>query len=402
MERFDLVVVGAGPSGLMATISARRRGKKVLLLEQNPEIGCKLKISGGGRCNLTNTLPPDEFLNRFGKWRNFFLPSFRAFDNFRTMRFFEDNGLALRVEEGRVFPASGKSVDVVRFFSRMLGSVGADVRLACRVRGIDMDKKRGVFVVKTDADEFLGSNVLIATGGVSFATKCGTRGDGLEWARKFGHRITRLIPHLCEVYIHEDLSPVKGITLSRVRISHRCKAHRINEVGPLIFTGEGLSGPLVHNLSMYLLDCPAREIFLDLLPDKDQDRLRREIEGLKHRWGNRRVYNLPVEGLPERLVRFRLMNFGEKRMRELSRREIQEVVERLKRWKLTVKGGPPIEWAFVTAGGVAVEEVDRRRLESKLVNGLFFAGEVLEVAGPSGGFNIQFALSTGWAVGNAV
>ncbi len=397
MDEVDLLVVGSGPAGLMATISARKRDKKVLLLEQNPEIGCKLKISGGGRCNLTNTLPPDEFLKRFGKWRNFFLPSFRAFDNQRTIRFFEENGLPLRVEEGRVFPKSGKSRDVVAFFSTVLQGLRAEVKLNCQV--FDVKKVSEMFEVDTSLGRFEARSVLIATGGVSFASKCRTRGDGLKWARRFGHTVTKLVPHLCALYTAEDLSSLKGITLSQVRVKHRCLDHRIDETGSMIFTGQGLSGPLIHNISMFLLDCADPILILDLVPNKGEEDLRQEVSDLKKKFPNRLVKNLPIADLPERLVAFLLADFSDKRAFQLSNKEVNIIASRVKGWSLRISGGPPLEWAFVTAGGVSVSEVDRKRLESKLVNGLYFAGEVLEVAGPSGGFNIQFALSTGWAVG---
>ncbi len=401
MEKFDLIVVGAGPAGLMATISARKRNKRVLLLEQNREIGCKLKISGGGRCNLTNTLEPGEFLNRFKRWKNFFLPSFRAFDNQKTIRFFEENGLALKVEEsGRVFPKTGKSIDVIRFFSQILKLVKAEVKLGCKV--IEIDKADDVFRVKSSRDEVYSSNVLIATGGVSFASKCHTRGDGFKWAKRFGHTVTRLVPHLCEVYTKEDVSGLRGITLHKVRVKHRCERHNIDESGPLIFTDRGLSGPLIHNLSMYLLDCLGAWIILDFVPHRNLGEVTQEIGQLRKIFPTRMVWNLPIAGLPERLIKFVLRDFCGRRAASLSKKEIQGIAERFKHWKLSIEGGPPVERAFVTAGGVSVEEVDRKKLESKLVKGLFFAGEVLEVAGPSGGFNIQFALSTGWAVGNAV
>ncbi len=401
MDEFDFIVIGAGPAGLMATISARRRGKKVLLLEQNREIGCKLRISGGGRCNLTNTLSPEEFLNRFGMWRNFFLPSFRAFDNRKTMQFFEENGLALKVEDGgRVFPKSGKSIDVINFFSRMLKTVRAKTGLGCKVIGVD--KVGNKFRVRSNKGEVYSLNVLIATGGVSFVSKCQTRGDGFKWAKHFGHTITELVPHLCEVYTKEDVSELKGITLHQVKVKHTCARHSIEQCGSLIFTNRGLSGPLIHDLSMYLLSCLEPCIALDFIPHMNLERLAWEIGQLKRFFPSRMVRNLPIAGLPSRLVRFVLRDFGDKRAAGLSKKEVWLIAKRFKEWKLMVKGGPPVERAFVTAGGISVKEVDRKRLESKLVKGLFFAGEVLEVAGPSGGFNIQFALSTGWAVGSAV
>ncbi len=397
--RVEAIVIGAGPAGLMASIARAQRGKRTLLIDRNPRIGCKLLISGGGRCNLTNAEDRKAFLRRFGRWANFFRPAFYSFDNHRTMEFFERNGLKLRVEDnGRVFPASGKSRSVVEFFEALLQSCEVEVRLNSTV--VDVNRLGGGFEVVLDGGENLHcERLLIATGGASFASKCATRGDGLTWARKMGHRITRLWPHLCALKIEGRFELVKGITLKRVRIRHRCDRHRIDEVGSLVFTPDGISGPVVHNISGYLLDCDSPQLVLDLLPEVPEGDLEAFVKTCRSVHPKRKCANCLAEFLPQNLARFVLGEVGEKRCAEVSNREVRSAVERIKRWSLRVVGGPPLEWAFVTAGGIPVEEVDRSTMESRLVRGLFFAGEILEVFGPSGGYNIQFALSTGHLAG---
>ncbi len=397
--KLEAVIIGAGPAGLMASIARAQRGRGVLLIDRNPRIGCKLLISGGGRCNLTNAEDREVFLRRFGRWSNFFRPAFYSFDNHQAMEFFERNGLKLRVEDnGRVFPASGKSRSVVEFFEALLQRCGVRVRLGSAV--VDVGRKDGGFAVILEGGERLDcERLLIATGGASFASKCATQGDGLAWARQMGHRVTRLWPHLCALRIEGRFESVKGITLRRVRIKHRCGRHRIDEVGSLVFTPDGISGPVVHNISGHLLDCDSPELVLDLLPEVSEADLECFIRDCRSLHPRRKCSNCLAELLPQNLARFVLGKIGERRCGEVSNREVRLAVERIKRWRLRVVGGPPLEWAFVTAGGIPVEEVDRNTMESKIVPGLFFAGEILEVFGPSGGYNIQFALSTGHLAG---
>ncbi len=401
----DLVIIGAGPSGLMAGITARRRGVDVCIIEQNDQIGCKILISGGGRCNITNLCSKKEFLSKFYEYKNFFCPAFYNFSNYDAMDFFKSNGLDLRIEDdGRVFPKSNKSVDVVRFFYKMLSRYRVDLIKGCRV--IDVYKEAGDFMITTTKGDFIAKQLAITTGALGFANKCGCRGDGFRWAKNFGHTITKLVPHLCSLDVKELLSsPLKGISLKDVVLTHNCNRHTIKEErGAIVFTANGISGPVVHNVSRFLLDCDFPKLCIDFFPEKNFEWLRYWfLEKIKV-FPKKKVKNILSSLLPERLAGYICDRVGlrDRLSNQLSRTELHNLLMCLKRCSFEVIGSVPLDWAFVTAGGVSIEEVNPKTMQSKLISGLFFAGEVLEPVGPSGGFNIQFALSTGFTLGATI
>ncbi len=393
-------IIGAGPAGLMAAISAADKGWQVSLIEQNKDIGCKLLISGGGRCNITNTLFGPEFLERFREYGRFFKPAFMSFSNEDAIRFFEENGLALKEEDGRIFPASGKAKDVVDFFRQQIAKRSISTLLGNRV--YSLEKEGDMFVVYLRGmGPLTFDRLIVATGGASFSSKCCTDGRSFDLLRKMGHTITELIPHLCSLNTEEDLVSLKGITIKDVVLRHTCPLHKLVERGSIIFTHDGISGPAVHNISRFLLTCRGT-LNIDLLPSLDFERLREKVVGLFQDHPKRSLRNIVNKILPDALVVFLLASLDlplNKKVTNLSRSEVHRLVSGIKFFPLKIASGPPLEWAFVTHGGVDVREVNPNTIESRIVKGMYFAGEVLEPSGPTGGFNIQFALSTGFLAG---
>ncbi len=399
-------IIGTGPAGLFSVVSLRHLSDEpVIVFERNEQIGKKLLISGGGRCNLTNALPKEQFLERFREWKNFFKPAFFEFSNEDVISFFEKNELKLKEEGKRIFPKSGKASSVISFFKKYLSSLD-DIHLYLGCKVYDVKKLGNKFLIKTQRGDFQVEKLLIATGSVSYGNKCGTFGDGLRWAREFGHTVTELVPHLCELWIGNLPKDVAGIVVKDVVLSVEYFGRLIEERGDIIFTHKGISGPAVHNISRFVLaQDVGTTINIDFFPELSADLLMQRLGLLffSNR-GRKKVVNLLREYLPRRLIVSLLSYIGveNKTTSNIRKEDVRKMVALLKSYPLEVVGGPPVEWAFVVAGGVPISEVNCKTMESKIVDNLYFAGEILEPVGPTGGYNIQFAISTGWLAGKSM
>lgn len=408
MEIFDVIVIGGGPAGCMSAIKAAERKKKVLLLEKNPEIGRKIFLTGNRRGNITNLESLEEFLK---KYRNgsFLRNGFARFFNTDLVEFFEENGLPLKVERGnRVYPESDNAGDIVKLLVSLLKKYQVKVLTKNSVSGLIPNKD--FFEVLAGKKKFFGSKVIIACGGKSFPGT-GSDGSGYLLAEKTGHTIERPVPSLCGIEVKEQdvISRWSGIVLKNVRITAFLNQKKIQEeFGEMLFTHYGLSGPVVLNLSGVVSEHIGRgevSVSINLKPalsrEKIDARLCREL--LEN--SNKQLKTILKKLMPEALVPGFLKYAGldgEKRANQVTKDERMKVYQALVRLVFRVKNTRPFTDSMVTRGGVSVKEINPKTMESKIVPGLFFAGEVIDVDGKTGGYNLQAAFTTGYLAGTSV
>ncbi len=404
----DVAVIGGGPAGLMAAGTAAGRGLNVVVLEKNERPALKLRITGKGRCNLTNDCTLSEFLESVVSNHRFLYSAASAFPPKETMAFFESLGVPLKTERGgRVFPVSDRAGDVADAMIGFAKSRGALI-LRASVKSI-VNSEQG-FQLETSEGRINSRSVIIATGGVSYP-KTGSTGDGYRFARMLGHTVVPPEPSLVPLECAENWpAEAQGLSLKNVTLSVRDNLKKkiiFQELGEMLFTHFGVSGPLVLSASarMRPMESGRYSLMIDLKPglsaEKLDDRVLRDFAEMP----NRIFANGLVKLLPKSLepVLVKLSGIApDKKLNNVTKEERQKLVSLLKSLPLTVSGFRPVEEAIVTAGGVSVKEIDPKTMQSKLVPGLYFAGEVLDLDAYTGGYNLQIAFCTGRAAGNAV
>ncbi len=407
MNLYDIVVVGAGPAGMMAAIRAGQLGKNVMLIERNDTIGNKLKITGSSRCNITNTAPLDTFMEKFGKRGAFFRSAFATFSNKRLMSFFEAKGLKFKVEKnGRVFPVSDKSRSIIKVLKEYLSE--NKVKKNYNTRLIRIKTKKDYFSLDLGNDNYMATKkVIIATGGVSY-TSTGSTGDGFEVAKKLGHKITPLKPGLVPLTTSEEwVQDLQGITLENVRFTVKYgKRKLISNNGNLIFTHFGLSGPLILDLSNQIFSILEKNeianLLIDLKPEMTIPELEEKLISEFENRSKTEFKNFMKLFLPNRMIPIVidiLRINPKKKVNQINKGERNSIVNLLKAFPLTITGSLPINKAMVTCGGISKKEIDPQTMESKIVSGIYFAGEIIDFCAPSGGYNLQEAFSTGYLAG---
>lgn len=409
MKLYDIVVVGAGPAGMMAAIRAGQLGKKVMLIEKNDTIGKKLKITGSNRCNITNIASLDIFMEKFGRKGAFFRSAFAAFSNKRLMSFFEFKGLKFKVEEnGRVFPTSDKSRSVIKVLKEYLSE--NRVKLNYKTSLVRIKNKKDYFSLDLGNDNYMATKkVIIATGGISYAST-GSTGDGFKVVEKLGHKITPLKPGLVPLTASEEwVKDLQGITLENVRFTVKYgKKKLISDIGNLIFTHYGISGPLVLDLSNQIVSILEKNktmnLFIDLKPELTvpelEDKLISEFEAKS----KTEFKNLMKLFIPNRMIPIfvELLEINpKKKVNQVNKGERNKAINLLKAFPLTITGTLPINKAMVTCGGISKKEIDPQTMESKIVDGIYFAGEIIDFCATSGGYNLQEAFSTGYLAGES-
>ncbi len=404
---YDIAVIGAGPSGIMAAIRASGSGKKVVILEKNDAVGKKLLMTGKGRCNITNSCDPEGFVKKFGACGQFLRNAFYAFSSEDLVDFFGKAGVEMKTErQGRVFPATDKSSSVVEALKRSLEASGVEILYGSSASGIKKDA--GGFTVNIHGKEDVGAKkVIIATGGASYKVT-GSTGDGFRMAGELGHDIRPLRAELVPLVTEEEwVKDLQGLGLENIRIVFSSGKKKIESpVGELMFTHFGVSGPLVLDLSgevTALLE-EGREVALhiDLKPGLREEQLESKLIHKFTSKGHSMMKNIMKDVLPGRLIPVFLGIAGipEGRMsNQVTKDERKSIMRLLKALPLKIKRSLAIEEAMVTAGGVSIKDIDPRTMESKKVPGLYFAGEVMEGSAPSGGYNLQQAFSTGYLAG---
>lgn len=406
MER--MIVIGGGAAGMLAAIIAARNGKQVTLLEKNEKLGKKLFITGKGRCNLTNACDMEDLFQNIVTNHKFLYSSLYGFDNQTTMDFFEGLGLHLKTERGnRVFPESDHSSDVLRVLEQELRKQKVQVKLRTEVKEISVCDSVIQGVVLSDGSKLNGDKVIVATGGLSYPST-GSTGDGYRFAKTAGHTIQPCSPSLVPMETEETwCKEIMGLTLKNVSVTLNCGKKKIYEgFGEMLFTHFGVSGPLILSASAYTGKYLNESLVLkiDLKPALSESQLDERLQRDFFRYQNRQLQNAMDDLLPKKLIPIVIacsQISPDKKVNIITREERLQLVQTLKGLPLHVSGFRDYKEAIITRGGVNVREINPQTMESKLVKGLYFAGEVLDVDALTGGFNLQIAWSTGYAAGNA-
>ena len=406
-----VIIIGAGAAGLMAAVSAANNGAEVLLLEKMSSPGRKILITGKGRCNFTNRCELADFPKYFPNNSAFLYSALRAFDNQDLIDFFAARGVPSKVERGgRLFPVSDKASDIVGALEKAVRQAGVRIKTNCAVQSIRTEGNRATGVV-CGMEFFPADAVILATGGLSYPGT-GSTGDGYRMAKELGHSVTPLAPALVPLETVESwVKELQGLALKNVEAVIRVNGRKVDsEFGEMMFTHFGISGPIVLSLSQAvskaLKQTPKPEIVAEinlkpaLTPEILDKRLQRDFSAFVRK----QFKNALGELLPTKLIPVIIRLSGiqpEKHVHQITREERRHLVELLQNLRITIRGTRPVVEAVVTAGGVNVKEIMPKTMGSRLVSGLFFAGEIIDVDGYTGGFNLQAAFSTGFIAGCA-
>lgn len=403
--KIKVAVIGGGPSGMMAAIAASENGADVTLFEKNEKLGKKLYISGKGRCNVTNNCSVRDFVLNVETNGKFLLGALNKLTPQDTVSFFENNGLTVKTERGnRVFPCSDKSSDVIKTLERVMRRLGVKICLNSAIT--DVTYKKNAFLLTNITDIISFDRVIIATGGLSYSAT-GSTGDGYRFAGELGHNVTALRPALCRIRC-KDVAELEGLSLKNVAVSALSANGEViaREFGEMLFAKDAVSGPVVLTLSSRIntVCLSGGKLTIDLKPALDFAKLdARLIRDFSERM-NRDFINSLGDLLPERLIKEVARQSGipfSKKVNQITAVERRRLAESIKNLSFTLTGLDDIEYGIVTAGGVDVKQVNPATMESKLIGGLFFCGETLDVDAFTGGYNIQIALSTGYVAGKS-
>ena len=406
--RWDVIVIGGGASGLMAAGRAAEQGSRVLLLEKMGRVGIKLAITGQGRCNLTNGGDLPAFIENYHRNGKFLHNVFSRFFNRDLISFFQSRGVPVVEERGRrVFPASNRAQDVVRALRDYVQTQGVKVQIHSPAREI-LREGGEIAGVRTDKEIFKGSAVVLAAGGASYP-QTGSSGDGYALAEKLGHRLEPVRPALVPIEIDDpEIRSLQGLALKNVRAAFFCGSRKIGEdFGEMLFTHFGVSGPIILTLSGEVgeaLPGGKVDLRLDLKPALSSAQVEKRLIREFQEQPRQQIQSIMGRLLPRSLVPVIVRRTGvppEVKGGEVRAGQRREIGRVLKDWRLPVRGVRPLAEAIVTAGGVAVGEIHPASMESKIVRGLHFCGEVIDVDGKTGGYNLQAAFSTGWVAGEA-
>lgn len=405
-----ILIIGGGAAGMMASVFAARKGHEVHIFEKNEKTGKKLYITGKGRCNLTNACDMDTLFASVCTNEKFLYSAFYGFTNEDAMNFFEEAGVTLKVERGgRVFPVSDRAADVLDALRRCMKKSGVRVHLHTEAADILIEDNQVTGIRLADGKEIMGDAVFTATGGLSYAGT-GSTGDGFRFAERLGHKVNPCQPSLVPFNIKEAfVKELQGLSLKNVEICIRNgKKELYREFGEMLFTHFGVSGPLILTASSYVGKLAAKQelsLVLDLKPALTPEQLDQRI--LRDFAENKnKAFKNAVSGLfPAKLTPVMISLGGidpDKKVHEISKEERQRFLHLIKNLEMTITGLRGFEEAIITRGGVSVKEINPSTMESKLVSGLYFIGEVLDLDAVTGGFNLQIAWSTAYAAGNAV
>jgi predicted flavoprotein YhiN len=432
-EEFDVVVIGAGPAGMMAALTAAKKGARVALVDKKEEPGRKLLMAGNGRCNITQDENNIVQLSNLYKNGRFLLSAFSAFRPANVREFFDGQGVPTKVEKnGKVYPVSDKGTDVLEALMNVLKENNITFLYKSHVVDFSLDSENAISKIKLKKRELFPKNVIIATGGKSYPAT-GSMGDGWLWAEKMGHKIIEPIPVLVPIKIKEDwVGELQGVSASSVAITvFQNGKKKFSDSGDLMFAHYGLSGPLALNISRGVgklltkgvipdlirnpqINVPEQEILnqvqddikfvLDLKPYLSFEQLDEILQNDFYRNAEKKLSNCLFDVFSPKLLDFLLRYSGldlEKHAAKISKKERHILIHLFKNIELHVEGLFGFEKAMVTSGGVSTREIDSRTMQSKIVKNLFFAGEVVDVDGPTGGYNLQIAWATGHLAGES-
>ncbi len=406
----QIIVIGGGPAGIMAAIMAARNGKKGILLEKNNKLGKKLFITGKGRCNITNASDVETLLQSTLTNRKFLYSAFYAFDSAMLIDFFEQLGLKTKVERGnRVFPLSDHSSDVIGVLEVELLRLKVEVKRNTEVKSISV-KEGQVEAVVTSEKTYVCNKVIVATGGLSYALT-GSTGDGYRFAKLTGHKLIPQAPGLVPIETKEGwIKTLQGLSLKNVSVQfvdpHNNKIF-YEEFGEMLFTHYGLSGPLILSGSSFLPKDAINglKVYIDLKPSLTEEQLDLRVLRDFEKYSRKNFGNALDDLLPQKLIDIIIELSGiepERKVDQINKEERKKLCQLLKRLECTIAGRRQYNEAIITRGGVDVKGINPNTMSSKVVEGLYFAGEVLDLDALTGGFNLQIAFSTGFLAGNSV
>ena len=410
----NVIIIGGGPAGILSAIKSAKEGNKVTIFEKNDKCGKKLLITGKGRCNITSSIEIEDFIKNIPGNGKFLYSAFQNFSNQDIIKMLENEGVKTKVERGnRVFPVSDKSIDVLNALLNILKKLNVKIVYNTEITEILVNENKVTGVITNTKEKIKADKVILATGGRSYPAT-GSTGDGYKMAKKLGHTVTEIRPSLVPLTIHEEkmCQKLQGLSLRNVKITIRHNKKIIYEdFGEMIFTHFGVSGPIILSASTILLRYKnikellknkEIELLIDFKPALNKEkldlRIRRDFEEFK----NKQFKNSLNQLLPQKLIPV-IIEKSEidenKKANEITKEERQKLVNLLKEFKLTIKDFKEIEYAIVTAGGINIKEINPKTMESKIIKGLYFAGEIIDVDGYTGGFNLQIAYSTGYTAG---
>lgn len=410
-----VIVIGGGPAGMMAAISSAEKGNDVIILEKMQSLGRKLLITGKGRCNITSSLDIDEFIKNTPGNGMFLYSVYKQFTNQDIIEFLREEGLEVKEERGnRVFPVTDKSIDVLKCFIKRIKKLNIKVEYETKVEEIIVEENKvcGVIangkMIKTD-------KVILATGGKSYPLT-GSTGDGYELVRKLGHTTTEIKPSLVplECYNKEMCKDLQGLSLRNVNIQFKDKENNkliYEDFGEMLFTHFGVSGPTILSSSAHLVRYKKIEeklknkkiiLSIDFKPALSEEKLDERILRDFSKQKNKEFKNSLGDLLPHKLIEIIVQKSNinpNKKVNEITKEERKNLLKLLKYFNIEIKGFRPIEEAIITSGGINIKEINPKTMESKIVEGLYFAGEIIDVDSYTGGFNLQIAYSTGYVAG---
>ena len=437
-----VIVIGGGPAGLVSAISAATENNEVIVLEKMKEPGRKLLITGKGRCNITSSLPMEDFIKNIPGNGKFLYSAFNNFTNEDIIKLLKEQGVNVKIERGqRVFPVSDKAIDVRDALINKAKKLGVKIITNAKVENIITKKNEQVYIANNSAEnieknieekdtvegvefllngkkEYIKCNkVILATGGKSYPGT-GSTGDGYEIAKKLGHTITKIVPSLVPLEAKENSLEVckklQGLSLKNVNVKFMdTEKNKViyEDFGEMLFTHFGLSGPTILSGSAHLLRYKNLEellksgkikIIIDIKPalyiEKLDERILRDFSTEKNKMFKNSLDALLPKKMIDTIIELSNIN-PNKKVNEITKKERENLVNLLKKFAITIKGFRPIEEAIVTAGGVTIKEINPKTMESKIINGLYFAGEIIDVDAYTGGFNLQIAYSTGYTAG---
>lgn len=395
-----VIIVGGGPAGIMAALSAAKNNE-VILIEKNKEIGMKLRLTGGGRCNITNNRDIEEFFDKIVNNNKFLYSALYTFSNYSLLEYLSGKGLEYKVElDEKVYTKSDKADEVIDLLKDDLINNDVNIKYNTTITDLIIEDNVIKGVITSYGEKVLGDKIIITTGGKSFPN---TGSDGTMYSvlEKYGHTITPIYAALIPLVIKEEfVKKLQGVSMKDVVVSAKIKKKKIEKRGDMLFTHFGISGPAVLKLSSYVNKALTEgevEITLDFLKDKSKE----EISKIMRSNTNKTVFNNLKGVLPQNFLKvvFEILGLSEIKASDLKKEDEYKVIEYMKEMKLTARETLTIKAAQVTSGGVKVKEINASTMESKLIKNLYFAGEVIDVDAETGGYNLQIAFSTGYLAG---
>lgn len=395
-----VIIVGGGPAGIMAALSAAKNNE-VILIEKNKEIGMKLRLTGGGRCNITNNRGIEEFFDKIVNNNKFLYSALYTFSNYSLLEYLSSKGLEYKVElDEKVYTKSDKADEVIDLLKDDLRNNDVNIKYNTTITDLIIEDNVIKGVITSYGEKILGDKIIITTGGKSFPN---TGSDGTMYSvlEKYGHTITPIYAALIPLVIKEEfVKKLQGVSMKDVVVSAKIKKKKIEKSGDMLFTHFGISGPAVLKLSSYVNKALTEgevEITLDFLKDKSKE----EISKIMRSNTNKTVFNNLKGVLPQNFLKvvFEILGLSEIKASDLKKEDEYKVIEYMKEMKLTARETLTIKAAQVTSGGVKVKEINASTMESKLIKNLYFAGEVIDVDAETGGYNLQIAFSTGYLAG---